>query len=81
MTDLIIAIVGAVGAVVGALVSTLSAAAKNKMEAYRLAQKMQATTNAYGNGTGNSSTTSTAAPHHHRRNHLKTFSTTRTEPT
>ena len=42
MTDLIIAIVGAVGAVVGALVSTLSAAAKNKMEAYRLAQKMQA---------------------------------------
>ena len=42
MTDLIIAIVGAIGAVVGALVSTLSAAAKNKMEAYRLAQKMQA---------------------------------------
>lgn len=42
VTDLIIAIVGAVGAVVGALVSTLSAAAKNKMEAYRLAQKMQA---------------------------------------
>jgi len=39
VTDLIIAIVGAVGAVVGALVS---AAAKNKMEAYRLAQKMQA---------------------------------------
>ena len=38
MTDLIIAIVGAVGAVVGALVSTLSAAAKNKMEAYRLWQ-------------------------------------------
>ena len=37
MTDLIIAIVGAVGAVVGALVSTLSAAAKNKMEAYRRA--------------------------------------------
>ena len=33
MTDLIIAIVGAVGAVVGALVSTLSAAAKNKMQA------------------------------------------------
>jgi len=42
MTDLVIAIVGAIGAVVGALVSTLSAAAKNKMEAYRLAQKMQA---------------------------------------
>lgn len=42
MTDLIIAIVGVIGVVVGALVSTLSAAAKNKMEAYRLAQKMQA---------------------------------------
>ena len=81
MTDLIIAIVGAVGAVVGALVSTLSAAAKNKMEATGSHRRCRPTTNAYGNGTGNSSTTSTAAPHHHRRNHLKTFSTTRTEPT
>ncbi|MCQ4966017.1 hypothetical protein NE652_13940, partial [Bifidobacterium pseudocatenulatum] len=31
-----------VGAVVGALVCNLSAAAKNNMEAYRLAQKMHA---------------------------------------
>lgn len=42
MTDLIIAVVGAVGAVVGALVSSIATGAKNKMEAYRLAQRMQA---------------------------------------
>lgn len=40
--DVIIALVGLISAIGGALVSNLYAAAKNRLEAYQLAQEMQA---------------------------------------
>ena len=40
--DVIIALVGLISAIGGALASNLYAAAKNRLEAYQLAQEMQA---------------------------------------
>ena len=40
--DVIIALVGLISAIGGALATNLYAAAKNRLEAYRLAQEMQA---------------------------------------
>lgn len=40
--DVIIALVGLIGAIGGALASNLCTAAKNRLEAYQLAQEMQA---------------------------------------
>lgn len=40
--DVIIALVGLISAIGGALASNLRAAAKNRLEAYQLAQEMQA---------------------------------------
>ena len=57
----IIALVGMGGTIGGAVVSQLFSATKNRLEAYRLAQEMQATTNACGNGTARWLTTSTRA--------------------